>query len=223
MYADRLNPRHDVKPGSMMLALAVTALPIAGLITATHAGPLERVVDVFTGESIPLPPPPPPTPKPKPTAQARNPAPMPDPYVPLTNPPVEPVNPLGSGPLTPPYDPPPSNSGTGADIGTKVTPPPPPVIVGTQYDSRYNNVLQPVYPSDEIRGGNSGRVVVRVLIGTDGRVKQVERVSAASDSFFAATERQALTRWRFKPATKDGVPFEQWKTMSLRFELANVE
>ena len=61
--------------------------------------------------------------------------------------------------------------------------------------------------------------MIRVLIGTDGRVKQVERVSAASDAFFAAAEHQALTKWRFKPATSDGTPIEQWKTMSLRFEL----
>ena len=93
------------------------------------------------------------------------------------------------------------------------------MIVGASYDPRFASALQPPYPSSEIRAGNAGRVVLRVLIGTDGRVKQVERISAASDAFFAAAEKQALTKWRFKPATSDGVAIEQWKTMSLRFEL----
>jgi periplasmic protein TonB len=60
-------------------------------------------------------------------------------------------------------------------------------------------------------------VVVRVLIGVDGRVKQVERVSADSDGFFEATQRQALARWRFKPATRGGVPVESWKQMNVHF------
>lgn len=224
MYADRLNPRQEFKLGSMILALGMTALPIVGLVTATHASQLIKKVSIFEGTSIPLPPPPPP-PKREPAAKkpAVNPAPIPDPYVPLTKPSVDPVNTVGSGPPTEPSDPAPSDSGTGTDIGTKVPPPPPPVIVGSQYDSRFNNVLQPPYPADRIRAGESGRVVVRVLIGADGRVKQVEYVSGANGSFFESTQRQALSKWRFKPATRDGVPFEQWKTMSLRFELANVE
>ncbi len=58
-----------------------------------------------------------------------------------------------------------------------------------------------------------------MLIGTDGRVKRAERVSAASDAFWAATERRALDKWRFRPATRDGVPVEAWRTMTVRFEL----
>jgi protein TonB len=107
------------------------------------------------------------------------------------------------------------------DVGTVITPVvvTKPVIVDAFVESRYQGLLQPPYPPEEQRAGNSGRVVLRVLVGTDGRVKQVEKVLAASDAFFAAAQRQALGKWRFKPATKDGVPIEQWKTMSLRFVL----
>ncbi|MES2096641.1 MAG: energy transducer TonB [Pseudomonadota bacterium] len=222
MYADRLNPRHEIKPGSMALALVVTALPIVGLVTATHAGAIAKWIEPPTVvTSIPLPKDPPPEPPKK--VETRNPPPITLPYVPPVTPPLIPrTDSIETGikllPYTPPGDP-----GTGTDIGTKITPPPPLVIVGTQYDPRYNNVLQPPYPADMIRAGESGRVVVRVLIGADGRVKQVEFVSGANGSFFESTQRQALAKWRFKPATRDGVPFEQWKTMSLRFELANVE
>jgi protein TonB len=69
--------------------------------------------------------------------------------------------------------------------------------------------------------GNPGKVTVRVLIGTDGRVKQVEPVTATSDAFFRATRDQALRRWRFRPGTRDGVPQEAWRTMSVTFVMAD--
>ena len=58
-----------------------------------------------------------------------------------------------------------------------------------------------------------------MLIGTDGRVKQVEVVSTDDPLFADAAERQALRRWRFKPATRDGVPVQSWKQMTVRFEI----
>jgi len=216
MYADRYPGRPAIKPGSMTLALAMTALPIVGLITSTQASRIIAVIDPpIEVKNIPLPKDPPPDPvKPKPRTV--------DPidqkiYVPpIDFPPLDKTS-LDTTPTFPPFPPPPLPPGTGTV--TKVVTPPPPVMVDAQYDPRFAGVMQPAYPPSEIRAGNSGRVVLRVLIGADGRVKQVERVSAASDAFFASAEHQALTRWRFKPATKDGVAIEQWKTMSLRFQL----
>ena len=138
------------------------------------------------------------------------------------HPPV-PVIPTDTFATTEPPPPPPTEPtvGKAPDPGPVLTPVvvAKPVIVDAFVESRYQSLLQPPYPPEEQRAGNSGRVVLRVLVGTDGRVKQVEKVSAASDAFFASAQRQALGKWRFKPATKDGVPIEQWKTMSLRFVL----
>ena len=47
----------------------------------------------------------------------------------------------------------------------------------------------------------------------------IPQVSAASEAFFAATRKQALEKWRFKPATRDGIPEESWRTMSVTFVL----
>lgn len=58
-----------------------------------------------------------------------------------------------------------------------------------------------------------------MLVGADGRVKAVERVSATSDAFFTATRRQALSQWRFRPATRDGAAIESWYRMSVTFVL----
>lgn len=79
--------------------------------------------------------------------------------------------------------------------------------------------LQPPYPPSEQRAEVEGSVTIRIRIGTDGRVKSVEKVRGNNDSFFEATERQALRHWRFKPATLDGRPVESMKTMTVHFRL----
>lgn len=82
-----------------------------------------------------------------------------------------------------------------------------------------NAPLQPDYPTSLARQGIEGVTTVRVLIGTDGRVKQVELVSTTEPDFFTATKRQALRYWRFTPATRDGVAVESWREMTVRFKL----
>jgi protein TonB len=101
-------------------------------------------------------------------------------------------------------------------------PPPPqpvpePVRVEARLDPR--SELQPPYPASEQRAENEGVVTVRIVIGADGRVKQVEKVKATSDAFFRATEQQALRHWRYKPATLDGKPIESRTTVTVRFRL----
>ena len=112
-----------------------------------------------------------------------------------------------------------SLAGSDAGAGPATTPTPLPALIGASMDSRYAGDFQPAYPPAERRASREGRVVVRVLIGVDGRVKQIEKVSATSDAFFAATRQRALSKWRFKPATRGDVPVEQWKQMSVSFVL----
>lgn len=100
-----------------------------------------------------------------------------------------------------------------------VAPTPLPVLTDAALDTRFADDFQPPYPPGKQRLGDEGKAVLRVLIGADGRVKRVERVSG-DDAFLSVSERQALRRWRFKPATRDGVPVETWKTMTVRFEIS---
>ncbi|MES2498316.1 MAG: energy transducer TonB [Pseudomonadota bacterium] len=79
--------------------------------------------------------------------------------------------------------------------------------------------FQPDYPSELVRAELEGTATVRVLVGADGRVRAVEMVSATHPGFFDATKRQALRYWKFRPATKDGVATESWRTMTVRFTL----
>ena len=95
----------------------------------------------------------------------------------------------------------------------------PPVRVDAQFDPRFAGALQPPYPASEERNEREGNVRVRVTIGPDGRVTSVEEVSATSSAFFQATQRHALSRWRFKPATVDGRPVQSSKVLSVQFKL----
>ncbi len=119
-------------------------------------------------------------------------------------------------PVLPPFPP-----GDAIVIGD---PPQPPLIIepifkAAKFNPRYASALQPEYPPGMIREEKEGAVTIKILIGTDGRVKQVEAVRFDEDAFLAATRRQALSSWRFLPATKDGAPVESWKEMTVRFQM----
>ncbi|MEO8373666.1 MAG: TonB family protein [Sphingomonas bacterium] len=219
MYADRYSRRTKFDPGSMGLALALNGTIVIGLI-AFAAPHFVRVPDkrLITYDVKLRQPPPPIDDKVIPETE----------HVAKTTPKTEPNVPDTVVKLTTPTDfdfppAPPLPPGTGEGLGEpalepiKLTP----VVIGPQRDSRFAGNFQPDYPADERRAGHEGRVVISVLIGVDGRVKQVKRVSAASDSFFEATERRALQKWRFKPGTRDGVPIETWEEVGVRFVLNN--
>lgn len=115
---------------------------------------------------------------------------------------------------------PPAGTGEGPTIvADPPAPPPAPRLVFAELDPRYAGAFQPDYPASEQRREIEGVAKVRVLIGTDGRVKAVELVSTDSPGFFAETKRRALAKWRFTPATRGGVAEESWKVMTVRFEI----
>lgn len=213
MYADRHAGTRGINPVSLGASLFVNG---AVLLALVYAAPnvIPHKDSPFEASFMPIPPPPTPEPpKPQPRAAHPTQAPLPDaptPKVPL------PTTPIFDLPPAPPLDPGPI---LGLGDGPAVTPSPLPALAGAAVDPRYAGDFQPTYPPAERRAGHEGRVVVRVLIGVDGRVRQVEKVSATSDAFFAATRERALSKWRFKPATRGDVPVEQWKQMSVSFVL----
>ncbi len=96
---------------------------------------------------------------------------------------------------------------------------PDPVIVGASLNRRYADDFQPDYPVGLLRREQEGAVSVRVLVGTDGRVKDIELVKSPHEDFWSATRKQALRKWRFTPATKDGKPVESWMTLKVLFQI----
>jgi protein TonB len=221
MYAHRYAQPTRFNPDGLTAAVAINAALVAALI---FAGPtlVTREPDrTLTTTNIPIdqPPPEPPAPQPKPHEITPNRptetiiAPIPPIPVPsnsdfrtsVTESPVTPGPIIGNDPGPIAIDPP--------------APSPPLPLVAPEVDPRYADAFQPTYPAAERRANRDGRVTVRVLVGTDGRVKQIERVAATSDAFWQVTMERAMRAWRFKPATRGSVPVEAWRTMSLSFRM----
>ena len=215
MYADRHASPEGIKPGSLAVAVAINVALVGALLLSNPQFVPRPPDDTLSTRNIPLTPPPEPQPTPEAKARAEQ---------RIVTPPEQPdrstaVDPtLFDYPPLPPLPPQP-DPGPTATGGGPETLPLPPVLVGAASDPRFARDLQPDYPAAERRLEREGQVRLRVLVGVDGRVQQVERVDATSDAFFHATERQALTKWRFKPATRDGIPYESWKVMTVTFRL----
>lgn len=222
MYAER--NRRGFNPAAAGGALIVNAGLVAMLASLGVAPQVIKFIDPMPVIELTPDPPPPPPPEPKPAPSDPKTAPMPRAHPPVAPKPLVKTNlsPIDlTTTRTPPVDPPPIplGSGGGAALDPVPVDPPKPVLTAIEVDPHYRGNFQPEYPAAEQVMQREGVVVVRVLVGADGRVKQVEQVSATSPAFFDATRRKALSSWRFRPATRDGVPYPDWKQLTLRFVL----
>jgi protein TonB len=214
-----------IRPGSAAAVILLHGAALTALLMAKGYVPTPRE---FTRTNIVeiAPPPPPPPPKRLPDPQRPT-----EQVTTYTAPPVP-------RPVPSPFPVPPAPPATPPDLGSlssneevrgipevpradPVPDPPrpaptPPVRVEATLVS---GELQPPYPASEQRMEREGTVVIRLTIGTNGRVVAAEKVRATNDAFYAATERHALARWRFRPATLDGRPVEGRKTLTVHFRL----
>ncbi|MDP5280440.1 TonB family protein [Sphingomonas sp. DG1-23] len=222
MYAEHGYMPRQSRSVSFGAAFLINGAIVAGMLfylapNVISKGPAEpiKIIDIRNPVE------PPPIDLPKPRTDPRN-AQMPQPVAPRPIIESESTNRMETTPIiNPPVPPLPPVPDTGPTFVPETAPPPLPPLMAAAQDPRFAKDFQPAYPASELRAQRDGVVKIRVLIGMDGRVKAAEPVSATSDAFFEATRRQALSKWRFRPATRGGVPQESWKTMSVRFEIAN--
>ena len=83
------------------------------------------------------------------------------------------------------------------------------------------NVLykpEPLYTDTARNKGVSGSVILRGLLGSDGKVKQIIALLTLPDGL---TEKamEAMRKMKFTPATKDGRPVSQWVTVEYGFRV----
>jgi len=77
----------------------------------------------------------------------------------------------------------------------------------------------PEYPEWGRIRGYEDQVVVRYIIGKDGRIKDVQVLSHASYPAFDDAVLEAIREWRFRPMIKDGKPVEVVHELAINFEL----
>lgn len=230
---------------TLPLSLAIHALAVGGAVGATlwnvvfpTASP--RVSVAYSLITVPDPPPPPPPapkadvakpevkqlppPAPLPLAQITAPTVIPDRIPDVIEPPPLPPQPVG--PVTTTALP---DGILGGDVLGKIHGKPGGIAfpddgrVHIERDSKLpmESLSQdyPKYPSDAQKKRLEGQVVVRYVIGTNGRVKDVEIIDHAIDPSFDDAAVEAIKHWRFRPLIKNGKPVEVVHELAVNFEI----
>jgi periplasmic protein TonB len=98
---------------------------------------------------------------------------------------------------------------------------PQPVIHTAAVDP-HHPLTQPPYPMASRRLAEEGALVLDILVSADGHVRDA-KVSRSSgfERLDQAAVSEAEQHWRLRPATRNGVAFEQWLTLRVVFRLAD--
>jgi protein TonB len=224
-----------MNPRTLAIVSSVVMFHIAAL-WAMHTGLLQRVVEVVVpvmaiSQAEPPPPPPKPpepvkppeppklTPPPKTPQPVLMPPPTPQPPAPATPEPPAVLAAPTAAPTAPavqaapPAPPPPA---------PPAPPPPPAAPAKVEMPSSKADYLHnppPDYPRMSKRLGEQGKVVLKVLIGTDGTPQKVELVTSSGFERLDKSAMDAAMRWRYVPGKRGGVPEAMWYQVPIQFTL----
>jgi protein TonB len=175
---------------------------------------------------------------PQPTAAAKQPSPEPQqPANPLPPAPAAPAQPDSVPSLPAPSSPdqiakrampapaPPSPrpsaapvfnlSGTNAESNTLVTGDD---VIPASPDNASRN-RQPVYPEEAARWGQQGAVILLIHVSAEGLASGVDIAQSSGFPLLDRAAREAVLKWRFVPAVKDGQPIPFDMPFRVVFEL----
>jgi protein TonB len=186
----------------------------------TQAVPI--LVSLLAAPTPPVPPPPTASPAPKPQPRARlQPAPQPPVLATPASPTPETITVPPPQQAPEPVPAPPQPTTAIATTAPAAPPAPPPAPKLLPDDAvQYLQAPQLLYPPLSLRRRETGLVVVRAYVGTEGgapRTVQVERSSGHARLDQAALS--AVQQARFRPYAEKGQPVEGWALIPIRFEL----
>jgi periplasmic protein TonB len=95
---------------------------------------------------------------------------------------------------------------------------PAPVVVEPEVDPR-TGLSEPLYPSQEIRMGHAGTVVLSVEVLPNGRVGAIRIVQSSGFPRLDDSAVREARRWRLRPGAREGVPTTMWKEIPVTFRL----
>ena len=109
--------------------------------------------------------------------------------------------------------------GPGTSGGTPNPSPPvaTPAFAGADTPPELVYAPKPAYPEWAREAGVEGRVLLRVLVGTDGRPKKI--VATGGVRALGEDAARAVMRWTFHPALSNGNPIEVWVEVPVVFRL----
>ncbi|MDE2256885.1 MAG: TonB family protein [Xanthomonadaceae bacterium] len=86
----------------------------------------------------------------------------------------------------------------------------------------YGSRTQVAYPLDALRNHEQGTVILRVLVGADGSVLGVRIERSSGSRSLDRAAREAVGKWRFHPATRNGVAHSAWASVPVTFNLKSL-
>jgi len=217
---------------TLAIVSSVVLFHIAAL-WAMHTGLLQRVVEVVVpvmaiSQAEP-PPPPPKLPEPVKPPEPPKLTPPPKTPQPVLTPPPTPQPPAPSTPEPPAVLAAPTAALTAPVVPAAAPAPPPPApppapaapakleMPSSKADYLHNP--PPDYPRMSKRLGEQGKVVLKVLIGTDGAPQKVELVTSSGFERLDKSAMDAAMRWRYVPGKRGGVAEAMWYQVPIQFTL----
>jgi protein TonB len=149
-----------------------------------------------------------PEPKPEPVAE---PTPEPRPQMEQTPPPVPVQQPAVPQPL--------AAAPKVAEAKPEPQPEPEPVIEPPRFGVAYLNNPPPAYPSLSRRIGEEGRVVLRVLVGVNGKPEKVEVENGSGSQRLDDAALEAVRKWKFIPARRNNEAISAYVLVPVKFSL----
>jgi protein TonB len=222
IHAPRVAPLDPQRIAASSGACAINGL-LRGLLVAPMSAPVvveaardPYIVPIRIDEKI-VPPPPK---QPERVAVTRQqPAPQPQPQVQKQDKPVDP--PLAQEQAEPGDSVAPPNDGRAVPDGAGGVVLPPDdgrPLAGAHLE--YASNPPPAYPSRAMRDGETGTVVLEVLVGVDGHPLEVTiSRSSGHRELDLAAKRQVLAHWTFKPAMRNGQPVQAIGLVPVEFSL----
>ena len=77
-------------------------------------------------------------------------------------------------------------------------------------DASWAGNAPPPYPAMARRLGEEGEVRLDVHVSQDGGVTEVKLKKSSGSALLDQTAIETVKKWRFKPATVDGRPVDEW-------------
>jgi TonB family protein len=77
--------------------------------------------------------------------------------------------------------------------------------------------VDPVYSKKALKKASGGTIILKLLISENGKIIRVKVDQGAPVPDLEAAAMSAVLRWKFNPATEDGVPVEAWTTAEFSY------
>ena len=88
-----------------------------------------------------------------------------------------------------------------------------------RFDAAYLDNPAPGYPSLSRRHHEEGRVLLRVLVGADGRAESVDVAASSGFERLDHAAQEAVRRWRFVPARRGDGAVAAYVNVPVAFSL----